>query len=292
MVGNPGTGDLMRQLAALALSRGVVVAFLGAAVLVGCGQPAGEVTPDAAPAPEPVFEISGDMTIELLREPLPVSEVAMQALDGAALSSGDWRGKVALVNFWATWCGPCREEIPHLVRLQERYPDQLQVIGVSTDEGDPADVAAFAARMGVNYPIVMVTPEINRQFPGVFALPTSFVVAPDGRIAQTHVGLISPAIFEQEIRHLTGLPTPVQVELIDGNDTTRLVNAAQATSIPGLDLSKLTPDQKERVLQRLNTDGCPCGCSLTLAQCRINDSSCGISPPLAERVVAEVLASD
>ncbi|MCY4599470.1 MAG: TlpA disulfide reductase family protein [Acidobacteria bacterium] len=262
-------------------------AVAAAALLAGCGQPASE----PVVVPDPVFESPGDLTIELLREPLAVSEVAMEALDGRTMSTGDWRGKVALVNFWATWCGPCREEIPHLIQLQERYPDHLQVIGISTDEGDPANVAAFADRMGVNYPIVMATPELNREFPGVFALPTSFIVDPDGRIVQTHVGLISPNVFEQEVRHLTALPTTVNVELIDANDTTRLVTAAHATSIPGLDLSELTSDQKERVLQRLNEDGCPCGCSLTLAQCRINDASCGISPPLAERVVAEIVGS-
>ena len=263
-------------------------AVVAAAVLAGCGQPVEE----SAPAPEPVFESPADLTIELLREPLPVGHVAMESLDGRSMSTADWRGKVALVNFWATWCGPCREEIPHLVQLQERYPDHLQVVGVSTDEGDPADVAAFAERMGVNYPIVMATDDLYREFPGVFALPTSFIVDPAGNIVQTHVGLISPNIFEQEVRHLTALPTTVSVELIEENNTTRLVNAAHATSIPGLDLSELTPDQKERVLQRLNEDGCPCGCALTLAQCRINDSSCGISPPLAERVVAEILGSD
>ena len=274
----------MRHTSAHAPVWGAVVA---AALLAGCGQPVSE----PVVAPDPVFESPGDLTIELLREPLAVSEVAMEALDGRTMSTGDWQGKVALVNFWATWCGPCREEIPHLIQLQERYPDHLQVIGISTDEGDPANVAAFADRMGVNYPIVMATPELNHEFPGVFALPTSFIVDPDGRIVQTHVGLISPNVFEQEVRHLTALPTTVNVELIDANDTTRLVNAAHATSIPGLDLSELTPDQKERVLQRLNEDDCPCGCSLTLAQCRINDASCGISPPLAERVVAEIVGS-
>ena len=263
-------------------------AVLSATVLAGCAQPVEE----PMPAPEPVFESPADLTIELLREPLPVNEVAMEALDGRSMSTADWQGKVALVNFWATWCGPCREEIPHLIQLQERYPDHLQVVGVSTDEGDPADVAAFAERMGVNYPIVMATEDLYREFPGVFALPTSFIVDPGGSIVQTHVGLISPNIFEQEVRHLTALPTTVSVELIEENNTTRLVNAAHATSIPGLDLSELTPDQKERVLQRLNEDGCPCGCALTLAQCRINDSSCGISPPLAERVVREIVDSD
>ena len=285
MENHSNAGRPMRHLSAHAPLWGAVIA---AAALAACGQPGSE----PVPAPEPVFEFSGDMTIELLREPLQVGAVSMQTLDGRTLSTGDWQGKVALVNFWATWCGPCREEIPHLIQLQERYPDHLQVIGISTDEGDPANVAAFAEGMGVNYPIVMATPELNRQFPGVFALPTSFVVDPDARIVQTHVGLISPAVFEHEVRHLTALPTTVNVALIDGNDTTRLVNAAHATSIPGLDLSELTPDQKERVLQRLNEDGCPCGCSLTLAQCRINDASCGISPPLAERVVAEIVGSD
>ena len=280
-------GKTMRMTSARAPLR-LALAVVATGVLAGCGQPGGEV----APAPEPVFESPEDLTIELLREPLPVGEVAMEALDGRSMSTGDWRGKVALVNFWATWCGPCREEIPQLIELQRRYPDQLQVIGVSTDEGDPADVAAFAERMGVNYPIVMATDALYREFPGVFALPTSFIVDPGGSIVQTHVGLISPNIFEQEVRHLTALPTTVNVELIDENNTTRLVNAAHATSIPGLDLSELTPDQRERVLQRLNEDGCPCGCSLTLAQCRINDSSCGISPPLAERVVAEIVGSD
>jgi thiol-disulfide isomerase/thioredoxin len=250
-------------------------------------------------APEPASEIPAlvydlppsGMTVELLREPVPVGDVTMETLDGQTMSTRDWQGKVTLVNFWATWCGPCREEIPDLIKLQERYRDQLLVVGISTDEGDPSLVQAFADEMEMNYPVVMATDELNRQFPGVFALPTSFVVDPQGRIVQTHVGLISPAVFEQEVRHLTSLPTTVTVDLIDENETTRLANAAHATEIPGLDLSELTPSQKEQVLQRLNEDGCPCGCSLTLAQCRINDSACGISPPLARKVVAEVVES-
>ncbi len=246
----------------------------------------------AAGAPSPVFGLpTGGMTLELLREPVPVGDVTMETLDGRTMSTRDWQGKVTLVNFWATWCGPCRQEIPDLIRLQERYPDHLQVIGISTDEVDPSLVRAFADEMGMNYPVVMATTELNRQFPGVAALPTSFIVDPQGRIVQTHVGLIRPVVFEQEVRYLTSMPTTVTVELIDENTTTRLANAAHATEIPGLDLSELTPAQKVRVLQRLNEDGCPCGCSLTLAQCRINDSSCGISPPLAKKVVAEVVGS-
>lgn len=267
--------------------------LLLAAALFASGVACGPTPDTAAGAPVPVFDLpSGGMTLELLREPVPVDDVTMETLDGGTMSTRDWAGKVTLVNYWATWCGPCRQEIPDLIRLQDRYPAHLQVVGISTDEGDPASVRAFAEEMGMNYPVVMATTELNRQFPGVFALPTSFIVDPEGRIVQTHIGLVSPVVFEQGVRHLTSLPTTVSVELIDENQTTRLSNAAHATEIPGLDLSELTPAQKERVLQRLNEDGCPCGCSLTLAQCRINDSSCGISPPLAEKVVAEVVVSD
>lgn len=266
----------------------LLIAVSSAPTWVACSP----VPDTAAGAPSPVFGLpTGGMTLELLREPVPVGDVTMETLDGRTMSTRDWQGKVTLVNFWATWCGPCRQEIPDLIRLQERYPDHLQVIGISTDEGDPSLVRAFADEMGMNYPVVMATTELNRQFPGVAALPTSFIVDPQGRIVQTHVGLIRPVVFEQEVRHLTSMPTTVTVELIDENTTTRLANAAHATEIPGLDLSELTPAQKAQVLQRLNEDGCPCGCSLTLAQCRINDSSCGISPPLAKKVVAEVVGS-
>jgi thiol-disulfide isomerase/thioredoxin len=243
--------------------------------------------------PMPLFDVpTAGMTIQLLRTPVPIEDVTMETLDGQTMSTRDWHGKVTLVNYWATWCGPCRQEIPDLIQLQDRYPNQLQIIGISTDEGDPSKVRSFAEQMGMNYPIVMATPELNRQFPGVFALPTTFVINPEGHIVQTHLGLINPAVFEQETRYLMSLPTTVTAELIDDNDTTRLINAAHATEIPGVDLSGLTPDQKERALQRLNEDECPCGCSLTLAQCRINDASCGISPPLAKKVVTDIVGSN
>ena len=271
------------------LAAGVV---LGALTMTACGPPAEPPSADAG-VPQPVFDLpAGDMTLQFVRDPVQIEELVMEDLDGETFSMADLRGKVTLVNYWATWCGPCRHEIPQLVQLQDRYGDQLQVIGISTDEGDPANVVAFAHEFQMNYPVVMATPEINRQFPGVFALPTSFVVDTEGRIVQTHVGLINPAVLEQETRYLAGLPTDVSVELIESTKQTRLADAAHATEIPGLDLSQLTPEQKETALQRLNEDGCSCGCQLTLAQCRINDSACGVSLPLAEQVVEEILGAN
>ena len=272
----------------------IVVAILCAA---GCSQSPGEAPgrdwTGGGPGPAPLFATPDDgVRLRFVDAPASVPDVTMETLDGRTISMADQRGKVVLVNFWATWCGPCREEIPFLVRLAERYPDHLTVIGVSEDHGSPDTVAAFAAQYGVNYPIVMSTPEIKRAFPGVFALPTSFVVDPEGRIVESHVGLISPVILEQETRYLTSLSHDATIETVPPNDQIRLANAAQATEIPGVDLSVLTPEQREEVLRRVNADGCPCGCSLTLAQCRINDSACGISPPLVDQLVAEVAGAE
>ena len=275
---------------------GVNPMILAGMLAVACNQGPSEQTATASgdnAAPAPLFEVpAGGVTLRFVDTPAPVGDLSLETLAGQTLRMADLRGKVVLVNFWATWCGPCREEIPFLVRLAERYPDHLAIIGVSEDEGGTDMVVAFAQQHGVNYPVVMSTPTIKRSFPGVFALPTTFVVDPDGQIVQTHVGLISPIILEQEVRHLTALSNNATVETVPASDQIRLANAAQATEIPGVDLSELTADQREEALRRLNADGCPCGCQLTLAQCRINDATCGISPPIVAEIVAEIAGAN
>ena len=270
--------------------KGVLVVLVS--VASGCGT-AGESDGVSVTSggPPPVFDdASRPNTIELVADPVALPALTMQTLDGRTLTEEDLRGKVTLVNFWATWCGPCRAEIPDLIKLQNRYPDQLQVIGVSTDEGPTQVVDDFSKQFGINYPIVMSTPELNRVFPGVMALPTSFIVDPDGRVVQTHVGLVPPGVLEQETRFLASIDADITVNLVDEDRHSLLVNAAYATEIPGLDLTSLTPDQRVTTLQRLNEELCNCGCKLTLAQCRINDAACGFSLPLAEAVVADVVS--
>ncbi len=266
---------------------------LSVGVVIGCGtprEPGGQTA--AGPAPMPVFDAAvRPGTIQLVADPSLLPALSMQDLDGQTITTDDLYGKVTLVNFWATWCGPCRAEIPALIELQARYPDHLQIIGVSVDEGPVQVVEDFATEYGINYPIVMRTPELNRAFPGVMALPTSFIVDPEGRVVQTHIGLINPGVLEQEIRFLAALDLDISVDIVDENQHGLLVNAAQATEIPGLNLTTLTPEQRTTALQRLNEEGCTCGCTLTLAQCRINDSSCGFSLPIAEQVVAEIVGN-
>jgi thiol-disulfide isomerase/thioredoxin len=198
-----------------------------------------------------------------------------------------WRGRIALVNLWATWCPPCRAEIPDLIALQEKYRDQVQVIGVSQDEVGPDAVRKFAAEQHMNYPIVMSTPELEKIFTGIYALPTSFIVDRTQQIVQKHVGMLNAATTEAEARYLAGLDTNVTVEHVEDETKAMIRNAAQATKIPGVDLDKLSPAAKAAALKQLNADTCTCGCGLTLAACRINDPGCNISLPLAQKIAAE-----
>ncbi len=231
-----------------------------------------------------------NLTLRFFRDPKPDPVIHAQTISGRTLSSEAWRGKVVLVNFWATWCSPCREEIPALVALQARYGDWLQVVGISMDEGSPADVKQYAESQRINYPIVIATPDIERAFGNVYALPTTFVLDRESRIVQKHVGMLNPSRTDQETRALAGLDIAATIERVDERQPLPLSGNAQATDIPGLDLSALSAPQKATVLQRLNTDSCTCGCGLTLAQCRLDDPACDVSLPLAKKAIDAVRA--
>jgi cytochrome c biogenesis protein CcmG/thiol:disulfide interchange protein DsbE len=228
------------------------------------------------------------MTLRFFRDPVAVPALTMHDLDGRAISSADWRGKVTIVNFWATWCPPCRAEIPDLIALQKKYGDRLQVIGISQDEGSPDAVRRFVAEHQMNYPVVMMTSEVEKVFPGVRALPTSFILDREVRVVQRHVGMLNATVTEHETRALAGLPVNASIEEIDRAQPARLENAAQAIEIPGIDLTQLSPERRTAALQKLNTDPCTCGCENTLAKCRIDDPTCAISLPLAKKVVEEI----
>lgn len=227
-------------------------------------------------------------TVRLLRNPISVPSFSVRDLSGRTIASSDWRGKVVLVNFWATWCPPCRAEIPDLIALQDKYRDQLQVIGISEDEGAPELVQRFVTEHGINYPVVMSTPEIEQMFSGVSALPTSFILDRDSRIVQKHVGILSGETTERETRALAGLTKNVAIELADASTAIGLENAAQAREIPGIDLTGLSAEQRTETLQKLNTEACTCGCGLTVAKCRIDDPSCSVSLPIAKRIAGEI----
>ena len=157
----------------------------------------------------------------------------MTTLDGKTITSKDLAGKVVIFNFWATWCAPCRAEIPDLVKLQDQYKDQLVIIGVLSEDEPGPHVSRFAADYKINYPIVPETKELSAAFPGIYALPTTFMVGPDLKMMQKHIGQIRPAQIELETRVLAKLPVDAEVEYEPDNKEAVLASNARATEIPG-----------------------------------------------------------
>jgi len=126
-------------------------------------------------------------------------DFSLPDLNGGQLSLSTYRGKVVLLDFWATWCVPCREEIPHFVDMQNQYRDQgLQIIGVSMDDG-PEPVRDFYSHFKMNYPVVMGNARIGELYGGVLGLPIAYVIGRNGRIYAKHIGATGIPIFEKEI---------------------------------------------------------------------------------------------
>jgi cytochrome c biogenesis protein CcmG/thiol:disulfide interchange protein DsbE len=122
-------------------------------------------------------------------------------IGGGQVSLADLRGKVILLNFWATWCPPCRREIPDFISLQGQYGAQgLQIVGIGTDE--PEKVRAYAQENGMNYPVLFGTDDVALKYGGIDAIPTTFLIDRQGRIVTKYVGLRSRAEFEQAIKKL------------------------------------------------------------------------------------------
>jgi peroxiredoxin len=127
-------------------------------------------------------------------------EFSLPDMSGQQLKLSDYRGKVVLLDFWATWCDPCREEIPHFVELQNKLGDQgFQIIGVSMDDG-PEPVRDFYRKFRMNYPVVMGNAKIGELYGGVLGLPIAFVVGRDGRIYSKHIGATDVSLFNREIK--------------------------------------------------------------------------------------------
>ncbi len=132
----------------------------------------------------------------------PAPDFSLTDLSGTKLSLSQYRGKVVLLDFWATWCDPCKEEIPHFVEMQNRYASQgLQIIGISMDDDEQA-VRAFQQQFKMNYPVAMGSVEVAEQFGGILGLPITFVIDREGRIVSRHVGATQSSVFETEIRRL------------------------------------------------------------------------------------------
>ncbi len=127
----------------------------------------------------------------------------LKSLDGGTARLSDYRGKIVLLNFWATWCAPCRVEMPTLMDLYEKYHTQgLEIIGVSMDDGGRERVAKFVNKMKINYPILLGDPSVADHYGGLRLLPQTVFVTRDGKIVQTVIGMHSRTDFETIIEQL------------------------------------------------------------------------------------------
>ena len=135
----------------------------------------------------------------------------LTSLDGKRVKLSDYRGKAVLLNFWATWCSPCKVEMPWFVDLQKKYGnDGLVVLGVAMDDSDSAKIAQFASEMGVNYPVLLGTDKVSEEYGNVEFLPTSFYIDREGKFVGKGVGLLARSEIEGNIQkalasHVVGL---------------------------------------------------------------------------------------
>jgi thiol-disulfide isomerase/thioredoxin len=135
--------------------------------------------------------------------PTPAPDWKLKDVEGHEVTSAMLKGKVAIVDFWATWCGPCRMEIPGYVELQKKYgKDRLVVVGMSVDAQGPGVVKTFIAKNQINYQIVMANDDVVAAFggaEGIQAIPTTFIIDREGQIRDKKVGAESTESFEKRL---------------------------------------------------------------------------------------------
>ncbi len=144
----------------------------------------------------------------------PAPDFTLKGVDGNDLTLSSLKGKVVIIDFWATWCPPCREEIPGFIELYKKYKDQgLEIIGISVDK-DENKLKKFVADNGVNYPIVSFTKDVTEAYGGIQSIPTTFILDHQLNIVGKHVGFVETAAFEKEIEPLlkAAAPAPAVAE--------------------------------------------------------------------------------
>ncbi|MEW5766581.1 MAG: TlpA disulfide reductase family protein [bacterium] len=130
-------------------------------------------------------------------------DFTLEKLGGGTLTLSALVGKVIVLDFWATWCPPCRAEIPAFVELYSEYKDKgVEIIGLSLDRQGKEVVDSFAQKHKINYPLMMATPEVVMAYGGIRSIPTTFLIDQQGNVIKYHVGFASKEVFESEIKTL------------------------------------------------------------------------------------------
>jgi cytochrome c biogenesis protein CcmG/thiol:disulfide interchange protein DsbE len=161
---------------------------------------------------------------------------ALKDASGATVSLADYKGKVVLVNFWATWCGPCEVEIPWFVDFEQKFKDRdFAVLGISMDDDGWKSVRPYVVSHKINYPVVIGSEVVSQQFGDIESLPTSFLVDRQGRIAAVHVGLIDKRDYLHEIIKLVDDPQagPAKTAAVGGDAARRFAVLARPGALQG-----------------------------------------------------------
>jgi thiol-disulfide isomerase/thioredoxin len=201
-VAPPTSGSKMRMVAIGATA----VALLGISIPFvwqphAESDPAAVIAADVTPAAS--HESSPDAGACIADAKPANLDFTFKDLDGKNVALSSFKGKVLLLNFWATWCGPCKAEIPGFVELQQQYGDKLAIVGFSVD--DPADKAkAFATEYKINYPILLGEgrEELQDAYGPIWGIPASFLISKDGKVCRKHLGIAPKSVFDKEIAAL------------------------------------------------------------------------------------------
>ena len=127
---------------------------------------------------------------------------ALTDMNGKTVRLADYEGKVVLLNFWATWCAPCKAEIPGFMELQKTYGDDLEVLGVSFDEDGWNAVRPFVQQLGVNYPVMVAGPDLPEEYRRVASVPTTLLINRQGRVSRIRTDLATKEQYEEWIKRL------------------------------------------------------------------------------------------
>lgn len=176
----------------MAIAAAGAVALLTVPMLIDAARPGGGDGPRLAPAHGATCQGEGLANLDF----------TLADHNGAAVKLADYKGKVILLNFWGTWCGPCKLEIPGFIALQDQYRDKgFVILGVAVED-TPEAVSAYASEAKINYPLAMIQDDMEDAYGPIYGLPMSLLIARDGSICKKHLGPITKEAAEQEIKPL------------------------------------------------------------------------------------------
>ena len=137
---------------------------------------------------------------------IPALDFKLKLTNGKEIKLSDNRSKIVIIDFWATWCSPCRRSIPDLIDIQNKYENKVVIIGISLDRETKPDVVQFIKDYGINYPVAYGTTEVVEAFGDIEAIPTSFIIDKSGQIVDKQVGLVDKSIYINKINELLKKP--------------------------------------------------------------------------------------